>query len=82
VSDPSPAGILAFELDVDPIAADAYVRISASQQNSMSSFLVEMFQHSAGTDSTCRSIGLYGNFKYLAERADGVSGYFDRLIPT
>jgi hypothetical protein len=82
VSDRSHAGILAFELDVDPIAADAYVRISVSQQNGMSSFLVEMFQHSAGTDSTCRSTGLYDNFKYLAERADGVSGYFDCLIPT
>src|SRR6202035_767419 len=48
----------------------------------MPRFMVEMFQHGAGTDSTCPSAGLCGNFQYLAERTDGVSRYFGRLIPT
>jgi hypothetical protein len=48
----------------------------------MSWFLVEMFQHSAGTDSTSRTTRLYGNFEYLTERADGVSSHLNCLIPT
>src|ERR1700687_176000 len=43
--------------------------------------MVEMFQHRADTDSTRGSTGLYGNFQYLAERADGVSCYFSCLVP-
>jgi hypothetical protein len=73
---------LAFELDVDPIAADTRARISGSQQNGMSRLVVEMFQHTAGTNSTCRFTGLYGNFQYLTERADGVSSGFNCRVPT
>jgi hypothetical protein len=61
VSDRSYAGILAFELHVDPIAADTRVGISVSQQNGVPWFMVEMFQYSAGADSTRRSTGPYGN---------------------
>jgi hypothetical protein len=81
-SDRSYAGILAFELDVDPFAADTSVRINMSQHNGMSCFVVEVVQHSAGTDSTCRSTGLYGHFEYLTERAEGLSRHFSCLIPT
>jgi hypothetical protein len=42
VCDRSYAGILAFELDVDPIAAHTCVRISVGQQNGVSWFMVEM----------------------------------------
>jgi hypothetical protein len=40
-----------------------------------------MFQRCAGADSKRRSSGLRGNFQYLAECADGVSRYFDGLVP-
>jgi hypothetical protein len=82
VSDRSYASLLAFKLDVDPIAADTCVRVSVGQQNGMLWSWVEMFQHGVGTDSTCPSTGLYGHFQYLTERADDVSGYFSCLIPT
>jgi len=82
VSDRSHAGIFAFELDVDPIAAHTGVRIRVGQQNGASWFTVEMFEHGAGADSTCRSTGLYGDLQHLTERADGVSSYFNCPIPT
>jgi hypothetical protein len=82
VSDRSYAGILAFELHVDPIAADTRVRIGVSQQNGVPWFMVEMFQYSAGADSTRRCTGLHGNLEYLTERSDSVSSYFNGPIPT
>jgi hypothetical protein len=66
---------------VDPIAADTPVRIGVSQQDGMSWFPVEMFQHRAHTDSACGSTGPCGNCQYLAERTDGVPSYLDRLVP-
>jgi hypothetical protein len=71
-----------LELDVDPIAAHTCVRIRVGQQNGMSGFLAEMFQHGVGTDFTSRSTGLYGNFEHLTERTDRVSSYLNCLIPT
>src|SRR5580704_12925746 len=47
----------------------------------MPRFTAEMFHHGAGTDSKCRPARLYGNFQYLTERTDGVSRYFNGLIP-
>jgi hypothetical protein len=81
VGDRSYAGIWVFNLNVDPIAAHTCARIGVSQQNGMSWFMVEVFQHSAGTDSTCRSTGMHGNFQYFAERADGIPSRFDCPIP-
>src|SRR4030088_1610899 len=48
----------------------------------MSRFMVEMFQDRACTDSMGRSEGPCGNFQYLTERADGVSGHLGGLIRT
>jgi hypothetical protein len=73
--------MLAFKLDVDPLAADTYVRVSVRQQDDMPWFMVEMFQHRADTDFTCGSTGFDGNFQYFAERADGISGDFSCLVP-